>query len=266
MSSENIRMFNLPNQTPFHGPRLPIYPQTRQLLRASSAAGPVTLGYVQQWDGVSNFRDREQCYLWEPNGLGVNVGGFYRGGLIGNYSGISGALPLFAVGLMCCGTPTSKSSSSSSASPISTSPPSITPISASFSGVQVQCCPNLIPITLFATLSVNDLIGNCQACFGSVGTIPLTYTGGGVWQGNGVTGSGSSCLEPNAPFVLKINCLGDDTWGTDIDITSGPACSIQFSTPIVAQCDPFLLTQTIQAVSGNCCPAPFASITVTVTQ
>src|SRR5580704_5768143 len=91
--STNLRM-------PFLGNQPALYPQLRQIIRAASPLGPVIGGYTQQWAGT-NFRDREQCYLLEPNGIAITPGK-YRARLAGAYTGAWGTLPLYVVGLACC--------------------------------------------------------------------------------------------------------------------------------------------------------------------
>jgi hypothetical protein len=119
------------------GPGFPIYPPVRQIVRAVTPAGLVWSGYTEQWN--KGFRDREQCFIYEPNGIQI-VPGSYKARLVGNYSG----LPLYVLSLACC-QPMSffvGSSSSSAASPgspassVSTSPPSMS--SASL-GIEYYC-------------------------------------------------------------------------------------------------------------------------------
>jgi hypothetical protein len=102
---------------PFFGQRQPIYPEVTQILRVAS--GPdqnnVYPAFIQQQQSptVPSLRDRESACLWEPNGLRLNVGDFYKARLIGpcnlGSSGSSGVSlssgpqkPLFAVGTLCC--------------------------------------------------------------------------------------------------------------------------------------------------------------------
>lgn len=103
-TSTNVR-------SPFLGPKKPIYPQLRQVLQALAPAGPVWSAQVQQGDGSPNYRGREQAYLWEPNGVPLATGGFYRSRLVGSYDGALGPLPLYAVGLLCCARGSSSSGS-----------------------------------------------------------------------------------------------------------------------------------------------------------
>lgn len=100
-------------QAPYLGPQLPVYPPLRQLVRTRSRDGAVWLANVQQHDGELHLRDREQCYLWEPNAVPINPGAAYRARLVGTYTASAGPLPLYVVGMLCCATMTSPSLSSS---------------------------------------------------------------------------------------------------------------------------------------------------------
>ena len=90
-------------QPPDFGPTVPIYPELPQIIRAAKAALPGTNVYpafVTQYNplpplGPLTFRDREDCYLTEPNGAALGPA-LYDARLVGNYLG----LPLFAT--VCC--------------------------------------------------------------------------------------------------------------------------------------------------------------------
>jgi hypothetical protein len=85
-------------QAPDFGPGFPVYPELPQLVRVSGVAlgGTNTYpGFVQQYVPSLTFRDRESCYVVEPNGI-VLAMAIYDGRLVGSYLG----LPLFAVA--CC--------------------------------------------------------------------------------------------------------------------------------------------------------------------
>ena len=89
------------DQAPDFGPAFPVYPELPQILRVTGgpAAGNVYTAFVQQYNPSAplTFRDREACYLTEPNGV-ILVPGYYDGRLVGSYL----TLPLFAV--TCCPT------------------------------------------------------------------------------------------------------------------------------------------------------------------
>jgi len=86
---------NIVPPSPFQ-PDLPNYPEVSQLVRvASGISGGVYPGFVQQYAGSLSFRDREACYVLEPNGITLNPGR-YDCRLVGSLSG----LPLFAA--TCC--------------------------------------------------------------------------------------------------------------------------------------------------------------------
>ena len=90
------------------GPGLPVYPELPQVCRVSagSIGNNVYPALIQQYNGALAFRDREACYVWEPNGISLSPG-YYDCRLIGSHLG----LPLFAA--TCCPTGTFSSSSSS---------------------------------------------------------------------------------------------------------------------------------------------------------
>ncbi len=95
---------------PFFGPELPTYPELPQIVRVTG--GPlgganVYSAFVQQWTPPLSLRDRESCYVFEPNGIRLGPG-FYDSRLDGSYLG----LPLFVT--TCCPSGNGSSSSSSS--------------------------------------------------------------------------------------------------------------------------------------------------------
>lgn len=93
-------------QAPDFGPTFPVYPELPQLIRSYGGAlvGTNTYqGFVQQYVSPLTFRDREPCYLLEPNGVRLSPG-IYDARLVGSYLG----LPLFATA--CCLTSSSSSS------------------------------------------------------------------------------------------------------------------------------------------------------------
>lgn len=106
-----LRRQKLPNiSAPRLQPPLPNYPVTRQFVRVEQSLGSVSYGFVQQFNGTTP-RDREACYIIEPNNIAFSPGK-YKARLIGSHSGAFGVLPLFAVSLACCSPGSSFSSSS----------------------------------------------------------------------------------------------------------------------------------------------------------
>jgi hypothetical protein len=198
---------------PYLGPQLPQYPPLRQTLRVTGpgvrvlAGSPLLYPAVnEQYDGNGTLRDREPCYLFEPNNLPVPAGSYYRTRLEGAFQGPQGLLPLYAVSMACCPRvpapsfpPASSSSSSGSPSRLSvpsfpsvgpsasssSSPPpqlgagSLVSGSLSFGLVATPCCPSrLFPTTLHATISGTDMCpGNLSppGCVCADGVIVLTY-------------------------------------------------------------------------------------------
>lgn len=91
-------MHSTADQPPFLGPQFPVYPALAQVVRVAAGAvlgTNVYAGFLQQWNGGLQLRDREQVYLWEPNGIFLQPG-YYDGRLIGVYAG----LPLLVT--WCC--------------------------------------------------------------------------------------------------------------------------------------------------------------------
>jgi hypothetical protein len=94
---------------PFLGPDRPTYPVIDSFVRVSTGGSGVLLGFAQQLyqNSPPAFRDREQVYIFDPNGSFLQPG-YYDARLVSSYGG----LPLYAT--YCC--PGSKSDSSSSSS------------------------------------------------------------------------------------------------------------------------------------------------------
>lgn len=90
-------MTSNPLQPPVFAPMLPNYPEIAQVCHvyAASIGSNIYPAYVSQYDGSLAFRDRESCYVYEPNGVVLSVGQ-YDCRLIGSYLGI----PIFAT--TCC--------------------------------------------------------------------------------------------------------------------------------------------------------------------
>jgi hypothetical protein len=84
-------------QPPALGPQFPVYPELPQLCRVTAPSGGQNIypALVQQFTPPLGLRDREPCFVWEPNG--VTLGPFiYDCRLVGSYLG----LPLFVTN--CC--------------------------------------------------------------------------------------------------------------------------------------------------------------------
>lgn len=117
---------------PWLGQGVPLYPQIAQECRVSgpALAGPfpaVYPAFVQQMVTPLSFRDREPCYVTEPNNFPLSPG-VYDCRLVHSFLG----LPLYAT--TCCAAG-SFSSSSGSAGP----------------GIIMNtCCPPSLPTTLYA--------------------------------------------------------------------------------------------------------------------
>lgn len=78
-------------------PGLPNYPDLSQLVRvdAATVGNNVYPAFVQQYTGSLTFRDRESCYVQEPNGV-ILAPKRYDCRLVGSYLG----KPLFVT--TCC--------------------------------------------------------------------------------------------------------------------------------------------------------------------
>lgn len=100
------------NQPPALGPGYPTYPELPQILRVSggkvfaSWAGVwVTPAYTQQFVPPLSLRDREPCWVVEPNNVDLKVGTYYDCRLVGSFTQTGAeadALPLYAT--TCCPT------------------------------------------------------------------------------------------------------------------------------------------------------------------
>lgn len=100
---------------PYLGPQYPTWPLLPQVCRvygssggsSSSSQGQAAQGvavyaaYVQQWQPGPSLRDREACYVWEPNGTRLGPG-YYYCRLTGTHAGI----PLFTTCFLLGGTVT----------------------------------------------------------------------------------------------------------------------------------------------------------------
>ena len=88
-------------------PDLPNYPDAPQIVRvyAPSIGSNIYPAVVQQYNGSLAFRDRELCYVTEPNAVVLSPA-LYDCRLIGSHLG----LPLFAT--TCCVSGSFSSSSS----------------------------------------------------------------------------------------------------------------------------------------------------------
>ncbi len=91
-------------QPPFLGQEFALYPELPQLVRVDQPGNGVYSGFVQQWTPPLSLRDREACFVWEPNGITLSPG-YYDCRLVGNYLGA----PLFVT--TCCQASSSSSSS-----------------------------------------------------------------------------------------------------------------------------------------------------------
>lgn len=95
---------------------LPNYPIHEQNIRLIGPADGNNIypGFVQQYGGNLAFRDREKCYLFEPNGVALSLA-IYDCRLVGSYLGS----PLFSTTCCTVGTiPSSSVSGSLSTTPL----------------------------------------------------------------------------------------------------------------------------------------------------
>ena len=96
---------------PDFGPREPVYPELDQVNLVTGAPLPGTNIYpavTQQYSTPLTLRNREPCYVTEPNGIRLGPG-YYDCRLVSSYLG----LPLYAT-TCCVPAPSSSSSSKSS--------------------------------------------------------------------------------------------------------------------------------------------------------
>lgn len=111
-----------PLQPPALSPSLPVYGALEQIVRpvAPAITGNVYPAVVCQYAGELAFREREPCYIWEPNGVVLGPG-YYDCRLVDSFPhegtplyGTIPTLPLYAT--TCCSAGEFPSSSSSSSS------------------------------------------------------------------------------------------------------------------------------------------------------
>jgi hypothetical protein len=107
MNTDAVTNANI--HAPDLGPTLPTYPLLEQIVRVYGGpifGGPVVYytAFTQQFIPPLGLRDREACYVFEANNVGLKPG-YYDVRLEANYNG----LPLY---VLCCCLPTTVSSSS----------------------------------------------------------------------------------------------------------------------------------------------------------
>lgn len=110
-----------PLQPPDFAPSLPVYGSRDQIVRTTGPAvyGNIYPGVVAQYGGSLTLRDRESCYITEPNGIVLGPG-YYDSLLVDSFPapgnplyGVLQSRPLFVT--TCCVSGNFSSSSSSSA-------------------------------------------------------------------------------------------------------------------------------------------------------
>ncbi len=117
---------------PDFAPGLPVYPELPQFCRVTGPASPglgdnVYQAFIQQWTPPLTLRDREPCFVWEPNNIFLTPG-YYDCRLVGSLSGE----PLLATN--CC---SGSGGSLTSASSLSLASQSSTPFPPQFVNLRV---------------------------------------------------------------------------------------------------------------------------------
>ena len=190
------------DREPDFGPELPLYPQVEQTIRVAAPAVAGTNpkaypSYTQQWVAPLSLRDREPCYLVEPNGIAL-VSGYYTARLVGSLFG----LPLFVT--HCCPVTASGSSSSSSGSSLTAD----ATVTAAFT--QATGCFTTLPATINLTRQPGNLFG---------GQGPYHYA---------LSGSVSGCGNwTGALSGIDFNFFGTPYWIFDDGTHTGPAAVAQ---------------------------------------
>lgn len=92
-----------PDQPPYFGPELPLYPGVFDTIRIAPGTTPLSgniyAAFIQQFDQTAlAFRDRVACYLKEANGSAL-AAGYYNAQLVGSNL----TLPLYVT--FCCPSP-----------------------------------------------------------------------------------------------------------------------------------------------------------------
>ncbi len=169
---------SIPEQPPDFSPGLPLYPHLAQLCRVSSPSILPGLypAFTQQWSGGAlTMRDREPCYVWEPNLVPLGQA-IYDCRLVGSYSG----LPLYATS--CCVPPSSSSSSSlSSLTSFTSSSSSVSPIQLfALGSISTEDSVNTVLTLPVVSLLAGDLL---VVVTGMVGVAPLAQDQGVTYGG-----------------------------------------------------------------------------------
>lgn len=269
-------------QAPFLGPAPAGYPPLRQIVRADKPAGPVWSGFMQQWsDKIGRMRDREPCYIWEPNQLSL-LPNIFRARLVGSYEG----LPLYIASMACC-RGISSSASPSSASPSSSSPSSSVSPSSSSLSPSPSGSPSLLS-SLSAKLASSSLASaSSQAagtiptiCCGSVllpGTIHLSFTGtlshfpsvpcsfvvgqpNPTWSGSEPPDGFCGCNALPWAFSLVCNANGSFKIGAG-NPGDNPSLSVSFQcTTTTFSCSPLMISCSGTVVTTGSCAGTAGAI------
>ncbi len=275
-------------QLPYLGPRLPRYPLTTQMVRITGSAlfgRNVYAGVMEQSVGNAPvLRDREQVWVWEPNGV-VLTGGIYKALLMGTFENA----PVYVTSQACCILPpppfpvlpccpdtcyqftatgfdcplngtytmtgttacnwsgTTVSSSSSSRPSSSSGSAAVTP------PITNLCCPPTLPATLHATLSGG--VGGCSCLNGVI--VPVTWNGS-VW-----VGSVTNVCTGNT-VTLAFQCFGSGV--ANLKMITGSNCGVTAFTGLpvtpTGSCVPLNAVYSSGLPSGCCSGA----VTITLTQ
>ncbi len=197
-------------QPPFFGPMLPVYPIVHQVVRVLSV-GVIVPGYVQQFVGTVR-RDREACYVVEPNNSLLDEMVYTNARLVGSHLG----LPLYAVSLVCCMGPAPPPApvSSSSSLPIGVMAPCQDRPCGTTISTTTGTVTNIVPPISTDTTIVLDTI---SMTFTSTKTLPPTVT---ITTTNGTVTLSRTNVGPPDGGTFTTTDVGLMTTGSATKITT----------------------------------------------
>jgi hypothetical protein len=224
---------------------LPNYPLVEQDVRVSAASigGNVYPGFVQQYAGSLAYRDREACYVWEPNGVSLTTS-IYGGRLVGSHLG----LPLYAVACCVPGTVPAGSSSSTSAGSASGGVSRFSTGTANSGGVLVTGIAVPSVTTRAGLLIVN------VATFGNGRINPevrVTFAGVELETLNTIALPGTATNRLRSFFGI----VPDATDTIQIDLLSGSAAILANSVNVTGLPMVNFLDQLAESIGGSATPA-----------
>lgn len=213
------------DRAPFLGQGQPTYPPLAHVVRVTGASigNNVYPAYIQQQNAPAlSLRDREQVYVWEPNGVNLPPG-YYRARLTANYLG----LPLLLTSAACCCSPSPTSATSSGTSSATSGTPTCC------TTITTPLCANYTPSGSGTSSATSSGTSGTPTCCVTITTpICATYTPSGSGTssatsgGSGTSGGGSG----------QSSATSGASHGSSLVPT--PTCCATITTPICATYTP----------------------------